>query len=112
MLFKKKKKKKKKKRICRIEYRMTDTKTRQKSRNSGAFFFIFSLFLPRIPKKKKMSLIECIQDQASYYQRLTAELDRESNVDDQLENAIGIRQQLGKAIENKKAEINSLEQSS
>jgi hypothetical protein len=62
--------------------------------------------------RKKMSLIECIQDQASYYQRLTAELDRESSIDTQLENAQDIRQQLGQAIENKKAEINSLEQHS
>lgn len=57
-----------------------------------------------------MSLIECIQDQASYYQSLTAELDQEANINSQLENAQDIRQQLGQAIERKKSEINSLEQ--
>ncbi|OAD03044.1 hypothetical protein MUCCIDRAFT_81058 [Mucor lusitanicus CBS 277.49] len=56
------------------------------------------------------NLVQCIQDQASYYRKLKAELDSESNVQNALDDAKLIRLDFEKAIQSKKAEINSLEE--
>lgn len=56
------------------------------------------------------NLVQCIQDQASYYRKLKAELDSESNIQNALNDAKLIRQDFEKAIQSKKQEINSLEE--
>ncbi|CAO0791467.1 unnamed protein product [Mucor circinelloides] len=56
------------------------------------------------------NLVQCIQDQASYYRKLKAELESESNITNALNDAKLIRQDFEKAIQSKKAEINSLEE--
>lgn len=71
----------------------------------------FSFFL-HVPSAIQMSsnLVQCIQDQASYYRKLKAELESESNITNALNDAKLIRQDFEKAIQSKKAEINSLEE--
>ncbi|KAI8644742.1 hypothetical protein BD408DRAFT_430252 [Parasitella parasitica] len=56
------------------------------------------------------SLVQCIQDQGSYYRKLKAELDSESHIANALNDAKTIRQDFEKAIQLKKAEIQSLEE--
>ena len=58
------------------------------------------------------NLVQCIQDQASYYRKLRGELDSESNITNALNDAKAIRQDFEKAIQLKRAEINSLEENS
>ncbi|CEP17457.1 hypothetical protein [Parasitella parasitica] len=56
------------------------------------------------------SLVQCIQDQGSYYRKLRAELDSESTITNAWSDAKAIRQDFEKAIQLKKAEIQSLEE--
>lgn len=71
---------------------------------SFVYFYISS------PQNMSSNLVQCIQDQASYYRKLKAELDSESNVQNALDDAKLIRLDFEKAIQSKKAEINSLEE--
>lgn len=59
-----------------------------------------------------MSLVQCIQDQAPYYRKLSKELNSEAAIDNELSIARNERQNLEHAIETKRAEINALEQNS
>lgn len=59
-----------------------------------------------------MSLVQCIQDQGSYYRKLTTGLSSETRIDTELNLAKNERQELYTAIRTKKAEIQALEENS
>lgn len=59
-----------------------------------------------------MSLVQCIQDQDSYYRKLTTELSTETRIENELLLVKNDRQHLEHAIQTKKAETNALEQNS
>lgn len=59
-----------------------------------------------------MTLVQCIQDQASFYRKLVSELKVETKVETELEEARQKRRQIERDIEIKKAEIIQLEENS
>jgi hypothetical protein len=59
-----------------------------------------------------MALVGCIQDQASYYRKLTNELKSEAIIESELTLINQERDRLAQLIETKQQEINSLEKNS
>jgi predicted nucleic acid-binding Zn-ribbon protein len=59
-----------------------------------------------------MALVSCIQDQASYYRKLTNELKSEATIESELTHINQERDRLAQLIETKQQEINSLEKNS
>lgn len=55
-----------------------------------------------------MSLIECIQDQGPFYQKLKAELENEASVQHELDIAEAKRVDMEQKIQTQKSEINTL----